>query len=49
MSPTQLLAMLVVEFSDLIMLVVGVFLAVMVGLSGLVSSLLIAGRTFPKI
>jgi hypothetical protein len=49
MTPLQLITMLAVEFQDVIFLAVGIFLSAMVGLSGLVSSLLIAGRAFPKI
>jgi hypothetical protein len=49
MSVLQLLLMLAIEFSDVIMFAVGIFLVAITGISGLVSTLLIAGKALPKI
>ena len=49
MSLPNTLAMLAYEFREVIILAVGVFLAAMTGVSGLVSTLLIAGKALPKI
>jgi len=43
------LAMLAYEFRDVIVLAVGLFLVAMTGVSGLVSTLIIAGKALPKI
>lgn len=49
MSLINTLAMLAYEFREMIMFAVGIFLVAMTGVSGLVSTLLITGKAFPKI
>lgn len=49
MSLPDTLAMLAYEFREVIMFAVGIFLVAMTGVSGLVSTLIIAGKALPKI
>jgi hypothetical protein len=48
-NPLDLLASLAYEFREVIALAVGLYLVVVTGVGALISALLIAGRTLPKL